>query len=338
MPIGLILSKIGLLNHSFANKFDQYLVSGTYAGELIEWKQYLPQAITDLVFKYSGDYGFRLLQEYLSSVFLFFVSSTILYFTVSTFMYLMLFVFFRKTFLPNHKGGNFKIWFDIKWSFYVIVFQSFAMSFLNLLIPRYSLVYYDINEYPKWWYYLTFLLHLAFNETWIYWTHYFGHYTQFGYQKLHWVHHVSIEFTPFSGWTFHPLDAFLQGCNTLLSCYFFPIHISVIQFYSLFGGLWSIFLHDNIPWIPLKIFMYSPNHTIHHIQGHGRLSNLGHMTTVWDRIVGTYEDPDIVDYGWHQFPSFIKFCNFFNNIYDQICPDRSSKWKGNKSIPDKKQD
>ncbi len=44
--------------------------------------------------------------------------------------------------------------------------------------------------------------------------------------------------------------------------------------------------------------MYSTNHTIHHIPGHGRKSNLGHMTTVWDRIMGTYEDPEYVDFGW----------------------------------------
>lgn len=63
------------------------------------------------------------------------------------------------------------------------------MSALSLCVPRFSLVYYDIEEYPAWWYAATFLLQLAFNETWIYWTHYFGHYTTFGYTKLHWVHH-----------------------------------------------------------------------------------------------------------------------------------------------------
>lgn len=79
--------------------------------------------------------------------------------------------------------------------------------------------------------------------------------------------------------------------------------------------------------------MYSTHHSIHHLPGHGRKSNLGHMTTVWDRIVGTYEDPEFADYGWHQYDIVIRICNVFNRIYDFICPDRSSIWK-NKNICD----
>lgn len=58
------------------------------------------------------------------------------------------------------------------------------------------------------------------------------------------------------------------------------------------------------------------------------------MTTVWDRIVGTYEDPDCIDFGWEQYPLVLSFCGFFNRIYDAVCPDRSSQWKGKDIVKD----
>lgn len=61
MPIGLLLAKVGIFNHNFSTKFDEYLVSGTYAGELIDWKQYLPRMMVDLTLKVGGEKGFALL-------------------------------------------------------------------------------------------------------------------------------------------------------------------------------------------------------------------------------------------------------------------------------------
>ena len=42
-----------------------------------------------------------------------------------------------------------------------------------------------------------------------YWTHRFLHTNSFLYIKLHRYHHRSTNVTPFSGFAFHPLDAFL---------------------------------------------------------------------------------------------------------------------------------
>ena len=84
--------------------------------------------------------------------------------------------------------------------------------------------------------------------------------------------------------------------------------------------LWSILIHDNVPAMPCKLFLYATHHTIHHEKGKGSFKNYGKFTSIWDRIMGTYDDPDRVFFGWRSeklvnfFDSFNKSIQVFNNL------------------------
>ncbi|EAR82313.2 C-5 sterol desaturase (macronuclear) [Tetrahymena thermophila SB210] len=272
--------------------------------------------------------------EYICTLIHTIVFAYILYFTAATSSYFYFFVYKKKKYLPEFKG-DLKIAFDIKWSCINIFVESFLVSALRLAMPRFSMIYYDINDHS--WLYIPFsiLFHMMFDETLTYWVHRWLHTFPYLYTKLHVVHHRSKDVTPFSGFAFHPLDAFAQAVPTFVSCYFFPLHINILLGFSLITTIWAISIHDNVPLVPCKLFLYSTHHSIHHEAGRGQMTNYGKFTSVWDRICQTYWDPDRVYFGWDEWKQRKGIFSKFNSFYSKIVPDKSSE-ELNKQIKQKK--
>lgn len=107
MPIGLILRHLGVLDHNIEEKFSQYLTSGSYLGELIAWREYLPSGVTSAIISTFGESGFKVVEEYLSHVVAFFFSSVQLYLVVSLLYYLIVFVFFRSRLIPRQTAPKY---------------------------------------------------------------------------------------------------------------------------------------------------------------------------------------------------------------------------------------
>lgn len=84
------------------------------------------------------------------------------------------------------------------------------------------------------------------------------------YRKIHYIHHQSKTITPFSGFAFHPLDAFAQAIPVFTSCFFVPLPINFVILHGLVTSLWAISIHDNVNMIPFKGILYAGSHTIHH--------------------------------------------------------------------------
>jgi lathosterol oxidase len=70
--------------------------------------------------------------------------------------------------------------------------------------------------------------------------------------------------TPFTGFAFHPLDAFIQAVPVFTSCYFIPLPIDLILLHGFITSLWAISIHDNVNLLPFKGILYAGSHSIHH--------------------------------------------------------------------------
>jgi sterol desaturase/sphingolipid hydroxylase (fatty acid hydroxylase superfamily) len=79
-----------------------------------------------------------------------------------------------------------------------------------------------------------FLLDLS-HDAWFYWTHRLLH-TKLLYRKVHYEHHLSRAPTPFTGYSFHVLEAALVFANEILVCYCLPLHLSLHRVYHLLTG------------------------------------------------------------------------------------------------------
>ena len=96
--------------------------------------------------------------------------------------------------------------------------------------------------------------------------------------------------------------------------------------FSVITSIWAISIHDNVPLLPFKLFLYSTHHSIHHELGRGQMSNYGKFTSVWDRIMSTYWDPDRIEYGMEGWEEKKKAFLKVNQAFDVVCKDKSTEY------------
>ncbi|CAD8087302.1 unnamed protein product [Paramecium sonneborni] len=262
--------------------------------------------------------------EYVSTVCQTFLFALALYFTLSCSSYYYFFKKNKELYLPK-LNAKFYIFYDIKWSIINMFFETFLVSIIRVAQPRFSLMYYNISDYGYWYIPISIILHIIFDETLTYWVHRWLHTYGYLYIKLHRIHHFSKDITPFSGFAFHPLDAFAQAVPLFTSCFLFPIHMNLFLFFGLCTTSWAISIHDNVPALPLKFLLYSTHHTIHHEPGLGGMKNFGKFTSIWDRIMGTYEEPDRINFGWKQQQQQLNKLKKVNDFYESILPSDLNK-------------
>ena len=281
-------------------------------------------------FNFSNFFHNPLVNEYFIILAHTIVFGNLLYFTLSISSYIYSYIYQKQKFLPELSTTDFKILHDIRWSVQNIIGEAFLVSVLRMWIPRYSMIYYSLSDYPLWMIPASIIFHILWDETLTYWAHRFLHTYRSLYLKLHIVHHRSISITPFAGFAFHPLDAFLQALPTFTSCFMFPMHFNAFLFFSVATTIWAISIHDNIPAIPCKLFLYATHHTIHHERGQGSFRNYGKFTTIWDRMMGSYEDPDRINYGWKSKRLeifFQPFNSFLSRVFDDLLVNKGEKHK-----------
>ncbi|KAL3446155.1 hypothetical protein BJX65DRAFT_309146 [Aspergillus insuetus] len=144
-------------------------------------------------------------------------------------------------------------------------------------VPKFP--YYNILQYP---------LFIAFTDFCIYWIHRGEHHPSV-YKWLHKRHHRWIVPTPYASFAFHPVDGWAQS----LPYHVFPFLLPLEKraYLGLFGfvTVWTVFIHDGEYITRSAIINGSACHTYHHLYFN---YNYGQFTTLWDRLGGSYREPD----------------------------------------------
>jgi sterol desaturase/sphingolipid hydroxylase (fatty acid hydroxylase superfamily) len=135
------------------------------------------------------------------------------------------------------------------------------------------------------------------DDAWFYWTHRLLHANNRLYRSVHKIHHRSIDTTPLTGLSFHPLESFIINIPLAV----LPIFIGV-QPNFFFWAIWistvnNIAGHNGFEWAPkwwdrvpvLRLKTPSIHHNLHHEKSRG---NYGLYFSYWDRWMGT----EFVDY------------------------------------------
>lgn len=186
--------------------------------------------------------------------------------------------------------------------------------------PYYSKAQYDWSSITA---YLPLYLcfHIVFDEFLTYWAHRLLH-TPTLYRHLHSIHHSSKAVTPYSGFAFHPLDAFAQALPVFTSCFFVPLPIDLILAHGILTSVWAISIHDNVNMVPFKGILYAGSHSIHHFPW-GEHYNYGKITSVCDRLYGSYCDPEgITGYGFKAGSTLMGVVEKMNAMYEWMIPDK----------------
>lgn len=151
--------------------------------------------------------------------------------------------------------------------------------------------YNDIAEYGWLWFWVSIPLFIIFHDAYFYWTHRVIHHPKL-YKLFHLTHHRSHSPTPFTAYSFHPLEAAVNYAFVPVALLFIPTHgqalyivLTIMIFKNALGHCgYEVFPRQ---WAKLPVLGWLTtvtHHDMHHERGTG---NYGLYFTWWDRWMGT---------------------------------------------------
>ncbi|MBK8567169.1 MAG: sterol desaturase family protein [Saprospiraceae bacterium] len=180
-----------------------------------------------------------------------------------------------------------------------LIFGGMALGVFVLRKMGYGELYFEVAEYGwvYWFGSLAFLI--VAHDTYFYWMHRLMHHPKL-YQLFHLVHHKSTNPTPYTSFSFHPLESVLEFAIVPLITLVLPVHAVVFLLFTMWSTAFNILGHTGYEFSPsgftrhwfLKWINTPTHHNMHHRQAR---YNYGLYFNFWDRIMGT-NHPDYDNY------------------------------------------
>lgn len=230
---------------------------------------------------------------------IFFIIITGRYFLVAGLFYLIFYVWFplkwkeRKINKREYKPGQFKK--EIKWSLVTSILFSLAGTITVILWQKGDTKVYTVPGQYGWWYLpVSLVVFMLLQETYYYWIHRWMHIPSV-YRIVHKVHHDSKIASPFTAFSFHPLEGIMQAIFLPIMLIILPMHYYVIIFLLIIMTFSSVINHLDIEIYPrnpkswlTKNIIGATHHSLHHKQFK---YNFGLYFTFWDKMKRT-ESPE----------------------------------------------
>jgi sterol desaturase/sphingolipid hydroxylase (fatty acid hydroxylase superfamily) len=214
---------------------------------------------------------------------------------------LLWFVFRKKI---NHRKiqvkqrSNTKQWFhEIKWS--LIAQLGFIAGLLFFGNGKSPGLFVQLNTANIGILVAALAVSIVIDDAWFYWTHRLLHANARLYRSIHKIHHRSIDTTPLTGLSFHPLESFIIAIPLAVLPIFIGVQPNFLIASLLISTLNNILGHNGFEWAPkwwdkvpvLRLKTPSIHHNLHHEKSRG---NYALYFSYWDRWMGTqfddYED------------------------------------------------
>ena len=229
-------------------------------------------------------------------IIIFFLIITGRYFLIAGLFYCVFYLWFPKTWKQrkinsrDYKKGQFKL--EVKWSIATSFLFSVAGAITVVLWQKgYTKVYTDATLFSWWYLPLSLSVFMLLHETYYYWLHRWMHHPKI-FKTVHKVHHDSNITSPFTAFSFHPLEGLLQAIFLPVMLIIFPMHYYVIIIQLTIMTISSVINHLDIEIYPKKFnknifgkwLIGATHHSLHHKQFK---YNYGLYFTFWDKIKKT---------------------------------------------------
>lgn len=125
----------------------------------------------------------------------------------------------------------------------------------------------------------------------MYWTHRLSHHPRAYKHNLymHKLHHRFVVPTPYASHAIHPMEGFVLALPYHVFPCVLPFQKDVLLGMYTFANLWSVGIHDGKFLSNNRIVNGAACHALHHTY---RNCNYGQYFTLFDRLFGTYRQPD----------------------------------------------
>ncbi len=206
------------------------------------------------------------------------------YFVIAGFTFAVFYILFPEKFkrfkiqTKNATSSDFfqEILHSIQTSF---IFGGISLVVLFSPFTEYTQIYKDISTYPIWWVPVSLLLSLVFHDTYFYWLHRLMH-TGFAYKYIHLIHHKSTNPSPWAAYSFHIIEAVLEGLVIIPLVLIIPMAPLTIGLFILLGFMINVYGHLGFEVLPnnfrcsflFKFLNTSVYHNMHHSHVDGNYS------------------------------------------------------------------
>lgn len=220
------------------------------------------------------------------------------YFIFAGGAYLLYYVIKRRQWLfmkiQQRYPDNQQIFTEIKYSLLTFTVFASVVVGIRLLVVNDILatkVYKNFSEHSILYYLLTTAFIIFFHDTYFYWAHRLMHHPLF-YERVHKVHHLSKDPTPWAAFAFHPFEALLEIGFVPLLIFTLPLHFSSLLILSIWQICFNVMGHLGYEIFPrgalhhwfLQWFNTSTNHNMHHKYVR---CNYGLYFSFWDWLMNT---------------------------------------------------
>ncbi|WP_017306486.1 sterol desaturase family protein [Spirulina subsalsa] len=168
---------------------------------------------------------------------------------------------------------------------------SFFWAITCLKLTPHNQLYFDFTKWGWQYWILSLIVLLILHDTYVYWVHRLMHHPRL-YRYLHQKHHISVDASPFSGYSLNRTEAIIHALFFGVVSHIFPVHwlvIVVMMGFSILANVIGHLGYEPMPknWLKLGgvLFNTTTHHDIHHLYG-GRY-NYGVYFRFWDWIMDT---------------------------------------------------
>ena len=156
-------------------------------------------------------------------------------------------------------------------------------------------IYLPPAQYGWLWLAIQLPLLLIWQDTWFFWTHRFLH-RPWWFKRVHYVHHLSRDPSPFTGYAFHPIEACVHALTIPLALLVLPLNAGVVLVFGVHQIIRNLLGHSAIEVMPSgllthPVFGLLSTTTHHHLHHEDARGNYALWFSVWDRVCKT-EHPD----------------------------------------------
>lgn len=176
----------------------------------------------------------------------------------------------------------------------VIIFSLMGLIVFELYCNDLTTIYLNPNKYGVSYLMISLIGLILVHDCYFYWTHRLLH-TKWLFRRVHKIHHLSINPTPWAAYSFHPIEALLQSIIILPMVTIFPVHIGVFLLFTFIVLIMNVLGHLGYEFypshfkksLPGRWLTSSTHHNLHHQHGS---KNFGYYFTFWDVLMVTLKN------------------------------------------------
>jgi Delta7-sterol 5-desaturase len=166
-----------------------------------------------------------------------------------------------------------RVWYEIKYGLStVFIFSTMASLTLWALINGHTRMYTPIDALGWPYFVLSIIFILVAHDAYFYWTHRIMHHPEI-FKTVHKVHHKSTNPSPWAAYSFHPIEAVIQGGIFPLLAFTVPMYEGIYLFAFFYMiAIDTLVLHIGYEFFPkgfttnklTRWYITSTHHNLHH--------------------------------------------------------------------------